>query len=132
MSKSEKSILNDILIGVSALPRTLVYRSNTGMAWVGEKQEVLVGQRVEIAPGMVVLKNGRPIKFGVPGLGDINGITDGHPLQIEAKTKVGRQSEQQIKFQIAWEKAGGIYILARSPEQALEMIREKTLDKIIG
>lgn len=132
MSKSEKSILNDTLIKVSALPRTLVYRSNTGMAWAGRKVDVQVGQRVEVKPGMVVLEDARPIKFGVPGLADINGITDGQPLQIELKTKIGRQSEQQIKFQIAWEKAGGIYILARSPEQALESIRQKTLDKIIG
>lgn len=102
------------------------------MAWAGRKMDVHVGQRVEVKPGMVVLEDSRPIKFGVPGLADINGAIDGHPLQIELKTRVGRQSEQQIKFQIAWEKAGGIYILARSPEQAVNAIREKTVDKLIG
>lgn len=61
----------------------------------------------------------RVIKFGIPGQADLSGIIRVAPcrgtrLEIETKTAVGRQSDQQRKFQAMIEDAGGIYVLARS------------------
>ena len=43
-------------------------------------------------------------------------IAPGRAFGIEVKTAKGQQREAQKKWQAAWEKRGGIYILARSLE----------------
>lgn len=53
------------------------------------------------------------------GIADIIGIVTcgafvGRALAVEVKSQRGRQSDAQAGFQDAWERAGGIYILARS------------------
>ena len=46
-----------------------------------------------------------------PGLPDLTAIKHGVVYQIEVKTKKGKQSENQLAFQIDWEARGGTYIL---------------------
>ena len=126
MSRSEKSILNETLCEVSAVEGSLFYRNNTGSAWTGRQLRARIGSMIKVTPGMVILEEARPITFGLPGSGDIMGAAAGRPIAIEAKTSVGRQSQQQIHFQAAWERAGGVYILARDPivaRQEVEAIR---------
>jgi hypothetical protein len=45
-------------------------------------------------------------------------LDDGRRIEIEVKTQSGRQSEQQKRFQEMIEKFNGVYILARSVEDA--------------
>ena len=47
---------------------------------------------------------------------DVPFIGIGQAFGIEVKSHKGKQREAQRAFQIAWEKRGGIYILARSLE----------------
>lgn len=115
--RSEKSIQNEALIAASALPDSFVWRNNTGQGWVGKEVPTVPGQFVKIEPGMVVLKDARRVKFGLPGSGDILGTVGGVAVAGEAKTSTGCQSDQQVLFQRAWERAGGLYILFRSPEE---------------
>ena len=124
MGASEKSILNDSLVAFSAEPETLVFRNNTGMAWQGRKVEVRAGQPVVVQPGMVILRDARPIRFGLNGSGDIIGVSRGRGLAVETKPEKGQQREAQILFERAWVKAGGIYILARSAEEGIEKFRD--------
>jgi hypothetical protein len=119
---SEKRILNEGLVGVSALPDVLAWRNNSGQAWQGLRVVVPIGGRVIMQPGMVVLKDSRPISFGLPGSGDILGVAPGFGFALEAKTDSGRQSDQQKKFQQAFERAGGRYGLFRSPEEAVRLM----------
>lgn len=71
------------------------WRNNTGMAWIGN----------------------HPIRFGLPGSGDILGLLpNGKFLSIECKSKTGRQSEDQKRFQENIEQNRGIYVLAYSVE----------------
>ena len=67
----------------------------------------------------------RTIRFGLPGSPDIIGCLDGRWVGIEVKTATGKQREAQKKFQAAIERAGGIYFVARSPEEAIEGIRQR-------
>jgi hypothetical protein len=55
----------------------------------------------------------------IKGIPDIMGVERGYPVGIETKAKKGKQGETQRIFQRNFEKSGGIYIIARSPEQAL-------------
>lgn len=128
--RSEKAIMNDTLVALSALPETLVKRANTGMAWQGKEMKVPVGSSVTVTRDMVILQEARPVKFGTPGQADIDGVHRGIAIQVESKTRTGRQSDSQSKFQRAWERAGGIYVLARSAEEAVVLITSKVIDKL--
>lgn len=88
-----------VLIAVSCLPGALFYRQNAGT--------------------FLTLDGARVVKVTVPGIGDIMGAYCGWPVAIETKTRKGRMRLTQIDFRVAWIKAGGIYIIARSPEEAL-------------
>lgn len=119
---SEKKILNDSLIAVSALPDTMAWRNNTGMAWQGEDVRVGVGQTIVVTRGMKILRDARPVTFGLLGSGDIMGVTRGRAWALEIKDANGRQADSQMKFQRAFELAGGSYKLVRSAEAAEEFI----------
>lgn len=97
---SETVILKDILV---ALPRDgLWYRRNTGAARDA--------------------RTGRLVRFGLPGMADIGGIYRGRAVEIEVKTEKGKQSQPQRNWQAAVERAGGIYILARSVNDVMDVL----------
>lgn len=124
MARSEQAILHDTLIGVSALPETIVWRHNTGMAWQGREVEARVGDEIRVMPGMKILFEARPVRFGLEGSGDIIGACGGRPVAIETKKPVsGRQRETQGNFERAWVKAGGIYLLVNDPSDAVAALR---------
>lgn len=122
--RSEKAIQNDTLVALSAEPDTLVWRNNTGQAWQGQRIERPIGSTVKIEPGMVILRNARPVTFGLPGSPDIIGVSGGIPLGDEIKTLTGRQAQMQRNFQARWEQCGGLYLLSRSPEEAVQALRQ--------
>jgi 5-methylcytosine-specific restriction endonuclease McrA len=101
IKKSEKNILNEILISITAIPGTIFWRNNTGS---------------------LPTPHGTRINFGIPGSPDILGAYRGRFVGIEVKTKSGRQSDAQKNFQRAFAGAGGIYIVAHSPQQALDAL----------
>lgn len=118
MSRSEKAIQNDILMDLSALDGGVFWRNNTGQAWQGQRAQSAPGAYVKIEPGMVVLKNARPIDFGLKGSADIMGAYCGRPVAVEVKKEGGHQEIVQRYFEKAWVKAGGLYVLARSMDEA--------------
>jgi hypothetical protein len=66
-------------------------------------------------------KSGKVYKFGVPGQADVGGILapSGRRLEVELKSATGRQTEDQRAWQLEIETRGGLYVLARTLEQAL-------------
>lgn len=56
------------------------------------------------------------------GLPDIVAIKDGKYVGIECKTKSGKQSEAQAQIEQAIIGAGGIYILARSLDDIINIL----------
>lgn len=101
-TKSEHQIQNEILATFGARKDMRIWRQNTGA---------------------IVIDN-RMVKFGVPGQADITGllIPSGKRIEIEVKDAKGRQRETQKKFQAMIEKAGGIYILARSVDDVYKKL----------
>jgi hypothetical protein len=74
--------------------------------------------------GMLPNAQGRMVQFGTPGAADITGILpDGRRLEIEVKTPTGRQSEQQKRYQAMIERFNGVYILARSVDEAVNAVK---------
>ena len=69
--------------------------------------------------GLFFTEDGRPVKTGLPkGFSDLFGhrLWDCRAFYLEVKTAKGQQREAQRNWQKAWEKRGGIYVLARSVE----------------
>ena len=65
----------------------------------------------------------RVIRFGVEGAADLSGIlAGGRRLEVEVKSERGRQSDEQHAYQAMIERFGGVYILARSADEAEEML----------
>ena len=101
----ESDIQALILIYVTSLPGSFGFRMNTG----------------------AVQDSGRFIRYGVPGQPDIFLILKGRFIGIEVKTRTGRQSEAQKQWQRNCERAGGLYILARSVHDVEVRLREEGL-----
>jgi hypothetical protein len=98
--KSEAIILPEVLVAVTALPATLAWRANSGLLLSPDGR--------------------RRIRANIPGCADVIGVCRGRGIAIETKTLTGKQREEQENFQLRWERAGGLYIVARSVEDALQ------------
>jgi hypothetical protein len=100
---TEHQIQQHILLTLGARPGLRIWRNNTGA---------------------VKDQHGRLIRFGLVGSADILGVLapSGRFVAIEVKTDVGRQSEAQRNFQRMIEDHGGVYILARSVDDAVRGI----------
>lgn len=113
----ETKLMNLILIALSEAGCT-VWRVETAGAWVG--------RQIHKDGNTVTLANARMIRAGLcTGGSDILGIAPngGRFIAIEVKTKTGRVSPEQQTFINAVRAAGGIAGVARSVEDALELIR---------
>ena len=111
----ETKIQNQILLALSKSGCT-VWRNETSGAWVG--------RQIHRAGDQVTLTNAHMMTFGLcVGSSDIIGITpSGLFLAIEVKTAKGRATKEQLRFIEAVRKAGGIAGIARSVEEALDLI----------
>jgi hypothetical protein len=99
---AEGDVQRSIMIAIcTTWPGAVVYRRNIG---------------VGVAP------NGRVIRFGLPGQADVAAIIDGRAIEIEVKSLRGQQTKEQRNWQAAVERAGGLYILARSVEDTIQKI----------
>lgn len=67
---------------------------------------------------------GRFLRYGKKGSGDIIAVLppSGRHAEIEAKTGNATQRKEQKTHQRIVEKMGGLYIVARSPEDMLEQL----------
>jgi hypothetical protein len=62
-------------------------------------------------------------RFGALGSPDIICVINGRYVGIEIKDKKGKQNPNQIEFQKNLEKAGGVYLLAFSVEDAIDGLK---------
>ncbi len=71
-----------------------------------------------------MMKRGsRYIRFGAVGSPDIICIVRGRFLGIECKTDDGKQDEKQESWQRACERAGGMYVVCRSVQEAVAALQ---------
>lgn len=95
----------------------IVWRNETGGFWTGsvlhrEGQTVTLGNASMLPVGLCV------------GSSDLIGIQadTGRFFAIEVKTKTGKASKEQLTFIEAVNKAGGVAGIARSPQEALDLL----------
>lgn len=102
MKKSEQAIQNEIILKANELGHRL-WRSNAGR---------------------IVTKDNRIVQLMPKGFPDTVGFrkTDGKFIAIEVKTESGRLRPEQIKFKEFAEKMPILYGVARSVDEAIEII----------
>lgn len=103
----ELRLLNEILVQINRIPGVRAWRQNSGLFFTRE---------------------GRGVRASVPGSADITGVVTcergcGHRLEVEVKTPGVSQSEQQEAFEIMIVSRGGVYILARTVDDAINGIQ---------
>jgi len=103
MGARETPLMKEILVALwREFPDGLWYRRNVGSARAGD----------------------RFVRFGMAGQADIPGILDGRAIEVEVKPDTGRQSQDQKHWQAAVERAGGVYLLVRSVDDAIDGVRK--------
>lgn len=120
-----------ILLAVHRVTGVRLFRNNTGQGWVGKARKMKPGQVYRAEGGEVLILNARPLHAGlIKGAGDGIGwrtitITPDMVgqrvavfLSVEAKYQSGRLETDQRTWHENVRRAGGISIIARTPEQA--------------
>jgi hypothetical protein len=99
---SEHRIQHDILVALGRRPELRLWRQNTGAVKVED----------------------RFIRFGVKGCADILGLIapTGRLLAIEVKGPHGKLSPAQEAFGVMVRRFGGLYVVARSVEDAVTAV----------
>lgn len=94
----------------------MVFRNETGQFWTGKI--------LHKAGDQVTLGNARPIPCGLcVGSSDLIGLTSkGQFFAIEVKTSTGRPTKQQLTFISAIKEKGGLAGIARTTEEAINII----------
>lgn len=123
---NESNITKLIMLAVSKLSTT-VFRNNTGMGWQGKV--------IRTTTNDILIKEPRPLHAGLcTGSSDLIGWTTreitpdmvGKKVAIftaiEVKTGIGRTSKEQLAFMQAVRTCGGISGIARTPEEAQNLI----------
>jgi len=113
----ESTIQSLILLALSESGCT-VWRNETAGAWVGKV--------IHQSHGTVTIADARMIQAGLcVGGADIIGIHpgSGRMIAIEVKSATGRATPEQVRFIETVRACGGISGVARSVEDALQLIR---------
>ncbi len=104
---AHKALVNSILLAISPL----------GLAWSNDTH------------GLAYDRRGNPFKSGLTGSSDILACIRRRFVAIEAKTGTGDLSTPQRRFRDAVIRAGGVWILARSVDDVINILR---LESLIG
>lgn len=117
MAQEEKRIQRAILRAIGAMPDVLVFENPTGVGYNGS-----LGPRLcfECKP----IARQHRISYGLcVGSSDLVGCVGGKALWMEVKTAVGKQREEQERFEAAVRARGSEYFLVRSVDDAVEAVR---------
>lgn len=103
MSNAETPIQNRIMIALSLELGALVTRVNCG------RFRQLKGEGI--------------VQGAPTGTADLLVCVGGRYFAVEVKTPEGKQTKEQRDFQRAVEARGGVYLLVRSPQDAVAQVR---------
>lgn len=128
---SETDILHRVMLRATQAGMR-VFRNNVGMAWLGKATRNDSNHPVvtTLAPGDVVVRKAKPVKFGIGGEGgsDLIGIDEititpemvgtkiGQFVALEVKTPKGKVKPSQLNFISFVTSMGGRGQVVRSPD----------------
>lgn len=108
----ESYVLREVLLAVAAVPGVVAWRQNSGLYYAPDGRGGF-----------------RRVRAAMPGCADILGWVrlGSRPvaafMALEVKTRTGRTRPEQTEFLAAVRDSGGLAVVVRSPEAAVEAIR---------
>lgn len=122
----ETEIMRDTQVALSRAtwPNGIWWRQNVGKAWMGKSQRLTKKMTLTLPAGTVVIRQPQMVKFGEAGQNDLMGIVHGRFVGVEIKSESGRQRTEQANWETAVRRAGGVSFVSRSPEHAVQVLRE--------
>lgn len=121
----ERDVLSQTLLAIGGRKDARAWRQQSGTFVPLQAHATCPNCRTS---GPLKLFDPHPItKVGVNGMADIGLILhDGRSAWIECKhPETGRVSEDQYRFKYTIERFNGIYLVARSAEEALSQLRNR-------
>ena len=125
---TETNLVRELMCRATSLGSRL-FRNNVAKAWVGKSHIVPCDKTYILTKGTVVIENPRRLHAGLcKGSHDLIGwtpvkITEEHVgktisvfTAVEAKTKSGKATKEQINFKDAVNNSGGISLIAKHPD----------------
>lgn len=70
------------------------------------------------------------VRFGLPGMADIQGIWHSLAWELEAKLPGEKQDEDQVKWQRAVERAGGVYIVFNDLGDLIQQVDRRWRERV--
>ena len=123
---SESTIQSRILRALGSLANVRVFRNQVGVGWVGKAhrdgENVFIVKARRVSMGLHV---GSSDVIGWKSLvitPDMVGSRIAQFVSVEVKTDTGRTTPEQQNWIQQVNRAGGIAIVARSPEEAVEEV----------
>lgn len=74
--------------------------------------------------GLLRDRNGKPVRFGVVGSGDIFAVVGGRFLSVECKVKGGKVSDHQKRWAEEVNSAGGMAIVAETVDDVHDALED--------
>lgn len=134
----ESTIWKECLLAVGKLTGIRVFRNNVGTAWVGRSIRLKKGQSFVADGNELVIYDPRPLIAGLhkgsgDGIGwreieitqDMVGKKLAQFVSLETKTKTGRVSTDQQNWARNVREAGGVAIIARSPDDITKAFKQE-------
>lgn len=109
-ARTEAAIQQQIQLAIGSRPDTRIWRQNAGR-WFHVPD-----------PCPRCRPKGRWIAGAPTGAADLSGVHKGRCLQIEVKSATGTQRTEQVRWENMVVSQGGIYLLARSPEEVVKAL----------
>lgn len=138
MNSEETNLVRSIMLRLGKIPSIRLFRNNIGNAWIGKSVKFTQRQTVVVNPGDVLVQQGRFFNAGLcVGSSDLIGLKSivvtpdmiGKKIAIftaiEAKTKTGKPSTEQVNFINMVNSLGGIAFIAKSDLEANEFINSR-------
>ena len=100
MSGETQDVTQPVLVAITALRGAIFWRQNQGTF------RTMDGRRIVSATS-------------ISGVVDILGAYRSRPVAIETKTRTGTLRKTQKTFRENWMRAGGVYLVVHSPQEAL-------------
>lgn len=140
MSNNETTLGNKIVLDLQKEfgANIRLFRQNAGQAWTKPAFQTAYAYQIlmrykssHIGPEQCLslllgAMSSRPIQMANKGAADWAGILgpNGKRLELEIKTDVGKPSKDQLNWGKMIESLGGIYGIARSSKEAIDLINK--------
>lgn len=115
-AKSEHAIQTEILLALGQRPDAHLWRQN------------VLSARRRNGDGSL----GAIVRSGPPGTADLLGVISGVAVAIEVKSLDGRVSPIQRSWGAAFARAGGLYVVARSVEEAVAAVESAIVNRALS